>query len=463
MLDASAVSHKYVVIPTPATRGKKCGRDLAASSKYKISRYVRNDIPLNAFQGRDTGFRTRNPFPIFSTSHLLTFSSFFAMRYALCALLFFLLIPSGCGEKIEPGTAADLSPVVQNLAVETAQLTKEPVIYEAVGTIQAGSTIQLSSKLMGAVEKIEVREGDEVKAGQTLVIIDPRQVEAGLLQAEAGLGEAKKGLAAALSSRDTAASAERLARTTYERYLNLKKEDSVSPQEFDEVEARYMQAKSSAARAQAMVETAAAQVRRVEAALSSAKVTRKDAVVSAPYNGIITGKKVEVGDLASPGTPLLTMDTLEEYRVDMVLPETHLENVQIGLQVKVSVPSLGSETTEGTVRTIVPTADQRTRSFLIKVALPQQLPLKTGMFARVRIPLGEVSKILIPAEAVIYQGQLTALYVVDPEGFARFHLVRLGRKYQDRVEILSGLQTGDRYVARPDHRLTDGARVESKP
>jgi len=402
-------------------------------------------------------------FLTFSPSRLLTFSSSCTMRYALCALLLLLMFPLGCGEKIEPGTTANPSPLIRDVVVQTAQLTEQPVIYEAVGTIQAGSTIHLSSKLMGAVEKIEVREGDQVKEGETLVVIDPRQVEAGLLQAEAGLGEAKKGLAAALSSRDSAVSAERLARSTYERYLNLKKQDSVSPQEFDEVEARYMQAKSSAARAQAMVDTASEQVKRVEAALSSARVTRKDAMVIAPYDGIITAKKVEVGDLASPGTPLLTMDTLEEYRVDMVLPETHLENVRVGQQVKVSVPSLGTELIDGTVRTVVPTADQRTRSFLIKVSLPERLPLKTGMFARVRIPLGPVSKILVPAEAVIYQGQLTALYVVDAEGIARFHLVRLGRKYQERVEVLSGLKKGERYVARPDHRLTDGARVEAKP
>jgi RND family efflux transporter MFP subunit len=395
-------------------------------------------------------------FLIFSTSHLLNFCVVF------CFVLF-IFLASGCGDKIEPGTSARTSQTLQNVPIETAEITEQPILYEAVGTVQAGASIQLSSKLMGIVEKIQVREGDEVKAGQPLVVIDPRQVEAGLLQAEAGLVEAKKELAAAVSTREAAVFAERLARSTYDRYLKLRDEDSVSAQEFDEVEARYLQAKSGAAQAQAMVDTAAAQVRRVEAALSSVAITRKDAVVAAPYNGIITGKKVEAGDLAAPGTPLLTMDTLEEFRVDMVLPEAYLENVKTGQQVRVAIPALGKETFEGAIRTIVPIADQRTRSFLVKVTLLERLSLRTGMFARVQFPLAQASKILIPQEAVIYQGQLTGLFAVDPEGFARFHLIRLGQRYQDRVEVLSGLQRGERYVARLDPRLIDGTRVESKP
>jgi multidrug efflux pump subunit AcrA (membrane-fusion protein) len=380
------------------------------------------------------------------------------MPYALCAMLF-LLFPA-CGEKINPGTTSSTPPVHRGVALETANVTEHPFLYEAVGTVQAGATIHLAGKLMGTIERVDVREGDRVTAGQILVVIDQRQVEAGLRQAQAAVAEAKKGLTAAESSREAAVASERLTVSTYERYQNLKREDTVSAQEFDEVQARYLQAKAGVNQAQAMVETATARVQRAEAAFASALVTRKDAVVTAPYEGTITAKHVEVGDLASPGAPLLTMDTIEGFRVDMILPESHIADVKTGESVSVSIPAVGAAALQGMLRTIVPSADLRTRSFLIKVSLPQDLPLKSGMFARVEVPLGRTPKILIPAEAAIHQGQLTGLFVVDTQWIAHFHLVRLGNTYGDKVEILSGLRSGDRYVARQVPQLKDGDRVE---
>lgn len=375
-------------------------------------------------------------------------------------VLLSLVILSACGDKIEPGTVQVEPPVVRNVPIETAGLTEQPNIYEAVGTVQAGATIRLSSKLMGTVQSIDAREGDQVSKGQVLLIIDQRQVQAGFDQTDAALSGTRKSLSAALSAKNSAEAAEQLARSTYDRYLNLKKEDSVSAQEFDEVHARYLQAKAGLNQAKAMVETATAQVKRAEAALASAQVTRKDSVVAAPYDGVITAKHVEVGDLASQGTPLLTMDTLESFRVDMVLPESYIADVKTGVSVNVSIPALGGAALPGMIRTIVPSADLRTRSFLVKVSLPQNLPWKSGMFARVEVPLGRTPKILVPSEAVIHQGQLTALFVLDPQGIARFHLVRLGNVYGEKVEVLSGLGNGDRYVARPVPQLQDGHRVE---
>jgi multidrug efflux pump subunit AcrA (membrane-fusion protein) len=378
-------------------------------------------------------------------------------------LFFLVLCAPGCGDKIEPGSAAQKSPGVHKAVVDTAAMVERPEILEAVGTVQAGASIHLSSKLMGAIVKVHVREGDRVRKGDTLIVIDPRQVEAGLRQAEAGLAEARKGLEAARSSMEATASSERLARATYDRYLNLKKEDSVSPQEFDEVEARYKQAQAAVAQAKAMVEAVTARVRQAEAGVASAAVTQKDSVISAPDDGVITAKRVEVGDLAAPGTPLLSMDTIHGYRVDVVLPETHIGEVKPGQQVSATIPAHGAESLEGTVRTVVPAADPRSRSFLVKVDLPKDLPAKSGMFARVRIPISQTRLLLVPSKAVVRQGQLTGLFIVDAEGIAHFRLIRLGRAFEESVEVLSGLNPGDRFVAQSDPTLTDGTRVEVKP
>lgn len=385
------------------------------------------------------------------------------MKRRLVWLLPLLFFQAGCGEKIEPGTTSQTPPVVKNVEVETAAIKEYPVLYEAVGTVQAGATVNLASKLMGTVEKVKVREGDQVKTGDVLMVIDQRQVDAGYRQAEASLAEAKKALDAAISSREAALASERLARATYDRYLNLKKEDSVSAQEFDEVEARYQEAKAAAKRAEAMVETVTARIQQAQAGLASASVTRKDAVITAPSDGVITSKVVDEGDLASPGMPLLSMDTTDGYRVDAILPENYFQEVKPGQSVRVTVPALREDSVPGTIRTIVPAADQRSRSFLVKVTLPQDLPVTSGMFARVEVPFGRTSKMLIPAKAVIHQGQLTALFVLKDKDIARFRLIRLGKTSEQGVEVLSGLETGERFVAVQVPELRDGARVEVKP
>jgi RND family efflux transporter MFP subunit len=275
--------------------------------------------------------------------------------------------------------------------------------------------------------------------------------------------EAQKALDAAISSGDAALASERLAQATYDRYINLKKEESVSAQEFDEVEARYRAAKAAAKRAEAMVETATAGIHKAQAGLASASVARKDAVIAAPNDGVITSKLVDEGDLATPGMPLLAMDTSYGYRVDAILPENYFQKVKPGQSVRVTVPALREEALPGTIRTIVPAADQRSRSFLIKVTLPQDLPVKSGMFARVEVPFGRMSKLLIPPKAVIHQGQLTALFVLKDQDIARFRLIRLGRTFNEGLEVLSGLEAGERFVAEPSPELRDGVRVEARP
>ncbi len=381
-------------------------------------------------------------------------------RFLLLTWSALLLSIYACSGEIEPGTTAESAPAAVHAAVETARITLQPIVYEGVGTVQAGATINLASKMLGTVERIAVKEGDRVKTGDTLIVIDQRQVEAGYSQAVAGLSEAKKAMDGAISSREAAAAAERLALATYERYLNLKKENAVSAQEFDEVEAGYRQAQAGLNRAEAMVESAAARIRQAEAGVSAAEVIQKDAVVTAPHEGVISGKFVEEGDLASPGTPLLNLDTTLGYRVDMVLPEAYIEHVQPGQQAIVIIPALKKETLEGTIHTIVPAADQRSRSFLIKISLPLDIQVKSGMFARVHIPLGSGKMLLIPVTAVLERGQLTGLYVIDDNAVAHFRLIRLGKTFQDRVEVLSGLKEGDRFVAEPDPKLMDGAKVQ---
>ena len=377
--------------------------------------------------------------------------------------LFWLFFPLACSDKIEPGTTTESPPVLKDTPVATAQITDQPTIYEAVGTVQAGIRSNLASKLLGTVEAIHVREGDRVKQGETLLVIDQRQVNAGLRKAGASLAEAEKGLAAAISNSESARASEKLALATYERYLNLKRDDSVSVQEFDEVEARYRQARAALGQADAMVEAATARIKQAEATLATARVNKEDAVITAPHDGIITEKMVDKGDLAKPGTPLLALETTRGFCVDVVLPEKYIDYVEPGQKVSVKVPALKTGPLEGNVCTIVPSADPRSRSFIVKVNLPIHRRVRSGLFARVEIPIGHSKKLLIDQEGVVTRGQLTGLYLVDSEGIARFRLIRLGKTIGVSVEVLSGLKEGDRYVVKPTPKLQGGDRVEVSP
>ncbi len=368
------------------------------------------------------------------------------LRFRSHTLIGLLLLAVACGDKIEPGTVKVSRPVVAGVQLETARIVSQPLIYEAVGTVQAGITSNLAAKMMGTVETIGVREGDQVKRGDILITLDQRQARAGLRQAQASFSEAEQALAAARAAAE-------LATATYERYLSLKREDSVSDQEFDEVAARQRQA-------EAMVSAAGSRVKKAQAALAEVRVTLKDTQITAPHSGVITAKLVDEGDLATPGRTLLILETTSGYRIDLVVPETYIEDVRLGQTVLASIPALNLTNLAGTVSTISPAAEPGSRSFLVKVALPSDALVKSGMFARIRIPMGQQNQILIPRSAIVSHGQLTGLYMVDPEGIAHFRLVRLGRVFQDSVEVLAGLEKGDRYVLEPPPTMVDGARVE---
>ena len=371
-----------------------------------------------------------------------------------------LCLPLGCGEKIEPGTTAVTPSPMVKAAVATAQLSSRPLVYEAVGTVRAHTASTLASKLLGTVKQVRVQEGDRVKARDILVVLDGRQVTSQLHQAEAVMAEAAKAEAAAVSAREAAAAGADLAKATYNRYLRLMEDESASRQEFEEIEARHRQAQAAGAQADAMVSAASQRVRQAQAAVAAARVTQNDIKISAPYNGIVTARMVEPGDLAAPGTPLLSLQKTGAYRVEMVLPETHLQSVRLDQKLAVHIPALHGPAVEGTVAAVFPAADHQSRSFLVKVDLPENPALRSGMFARVDIPLMQAGMLVIPSSAVVFQGQLTGIYILDADRIARFRLIRIGRTLGDSLEVLSGLAAGVRFVVKPGPKIVDGARVE---
>jgi RND family efflux transporter MFP subunit len=145
----------------------------------------------------------------------------------------------------------------------------------------------------------------------------------------------------------------------------------------------------------------------------------------------------------------------------MVLAEQYIHTVSLNQEVKVTVSALNNKAFTGHVLEIFPAADAKSRSFLVKVKLPPDGTLRSGMFARASIPIGKAGLILIPRTAVIHSGQLTGIYIVDETQTAKFRLIRIGRTFGESIEVLSGLKEGDRYVSVPPPNLTNNMTVEA--
>ncbi len=194
--------------------------------------------------------------------------------------------------------------------------------------------------------------------------------------------------------------------------------------------------------------------------MAGAGVNEKDSRLFAPFDGVVSAKLVDTGSLAAPGTPLLKLESTDVFRVDMIVPETYLQSITLSQTVSVSIPSAGSKAFEGTVRAIYPAADAASRSFTVQVAIPFHPSIHSGMFSRVTLDRGNQEKLLIPASALIHQGQLTGIFLLDSDRIARFRILRTGRTFGTMVEALSGIRPGDRFVVVPPPDMVDGLRVE---
>jgi len=396
-------------------------------------------------------------------------------RRLIVALLFLHL--TGCGEQKEPRRSEPPLPPITGVRVEIAGPRSVQVIREAVGTVRSRTTVVLSSKVVGTVKAVLAREGDRVEPNRPLIQIDDRELRAGVERAEATLREASFALkereAALRAAGEVKAAAQAqldLASATLGRYRILFERRSVAPQEFDEVSARHRTAQADLNRAEGAREAALAgkaqaeaRIAQAQAEVTAAKTRLGEASIASSIAGMVTSKTVEPGNLASPGVPLLTIEDARHYRLETILPESEAGKVRLGQRVPVQIDALGGRHIEGSVAEIGPAADPSTRTVLVKLDLPDDLPIRSGFYGRGRFPIGTRQAILLPAQAISERGQLQGIYVLEAGDIARFRLVKVGELHEGRVEILSGLNDGERVVTSGTERLADGRRVVATP
>jgi RND family efflux transporter MFP subunit len=372
----------------------------------------------------------------------------------IAGLLVVSALLAGCSAEKK----TDPAPVVTGVRVEQAAETTLPQVHPAVATLRATTTSPISAKLLGNVVAVHVKEGDRVGRGDLLIEIDSREVAAGTAKASAGIEEMDRAIAAAEAGASAAEVNRKLATSTWERFRSLRERRSVSPQEYDEVEARYQAATADATRAAESLQALRAKRRQVAADLSTANTFASYARITSPIDGIVASKSVNVGGQAAPGMPLLVVEDDRSFEADALVEESLSARMRPGDRVRVRIDAIGA-TLDGTITRVVPALDPATRTSMLKIALPADARLRSGLFAEVEFPVGERKGITVAESAIVRRGQLEGVYVVGEGEIASLRLVKSGRARDGRVEILSGLNAGE-VVVLDGSQIRDGSRVE---
>ncbi len=331
---------------------------------------------------------------------------------ALCLAL----AAGGCRPETPTTAAAVTLPAVKTRVVPIELLTSSAT-EEVVGTVRARLRAAVEAKVPGRIESLRVNPGQTVNAGELLLTLDAREAQARLDSAIAVREQ---------TSRDL------------ERISKLVKEGAVTQADLDATEARHRVALAS---------------------VSEAETVLGHTRVLAPFKGVITRKLADVGDLATPGRPLLEIEDPLALRFEADVPEALLERLEMGASFPVRLDSR-TNLLAGIVSEVAPVADSVSRTFRVKLDLATVPGLRAGQFGRVAVPTGGTAVPQVPATAVVRHGQMEYVWIVQ-EGRAQLRIVRTGKVAGDRAEVLSGVTPGETVVMDGAMVIREGQPVEA--
>jgi RND family efflux transporter MFP subunit len=326
------------------------------------------------------------------------------------------LLVSGCDRA--PKSPAAPEPPPAAVRVQTVESKTRVATEEVVGTVRARLRSVIEAKVSGRIEKMLVVPGQNMKAGELLVQLDAREVQTQV---------------------DRALAVRQQAESDLKRATDLLEQKILSQSEYDNARSRFRVADAVATEAETM--------------LGYTKVT-------APFDGVITRKHADVGDLASPGKPLLEMEDARDLRLEADVPEAVIGHLTLGDKPGVRVSGVTNELA-GVISEIAPSADPNSRTFLVKLDLPSAPGLRAGEFGRAAMPVGETSALRVPASAVVQRGQMELVFVVV-NGRAQLRLVKAGRRIGGEIELVSGVEADEPVVVDGAGNLVDGQPVEVK-
>ena len=384
----------------------------------------------------------------------------------------FAVMASSCSEPDKAESAAKDPVRAHSEAIQSATVSDS---FEAPGTVRARTTTVLSSRVSGQIELLAVREGDRVRQGQVVAEIENREaaarlrrVRAAVVEAQRSLDEVEGGIRGAEAAVRAAEANRDLALATRKRYDVLRDRRSVSPQEYDEVDARYKaavqqteQAQEGLSAAKARRLQALARIEQAEAETESATLALGYSRIVSPIEGIVTSRPAEPGMLAVPGLPILTIEDTRTYQLEVAVEESRLTAIRPGQNARIEIASLGSAAIEGRVSEIASSSDPASRTYIVKLQLMNfagERTLRSGLFGRAIFTTGSRQALVVPQSALVHRGQLDGVYIVADD-VAVFRIVKTGKPYEQGVEILSGLTPGTRFLTAPSAEVSDGVRI----
>ncbi len=305
--------------------------------------------------------------------------------------------------------------------VQVSAISIEPRTIEAVvsaaGTLNSRNTSVLSSKVMGKVVALTVNEGDHVAEGKLLLRIESGEISAQAYQAQAAYNNAK---------------------LQYDRIKTLFDEKAATQMEMDQATLGFESAK---------------------AGLNAAKAMESYTTINAPITGQIVEKHINLGEMAMPGQPILKIEDNRNLRLEMTVKEQDLRFIQPGKTVTVTIDALPGKEIKARVAQVVPASDIRTHSFIVKIDIPAEKDLITGMYGKAFFSTGTRDAILVPKTAMVMLSGITGVYIVSADGNAVFQMIELGDAFGDSIEAVTGLKAGDRVIVSKQDAKLDGRKV----
>jgi len=315
--------------------------------------------------------------------------------------------------------------------------------FEESGVVTTALKATISPQVMGIIEKINVDPGDSVKKGDILLVINSDQFRMKLGQAEKGMKQAKAGKVQAEQHFVGATASYDQARKAYERAKKYFVKKAISEVKLEAAESAFKQAKAGMAAAKEGVQAAKAGIEKAQKYIDEANVAIGYSKIKAPFDGVITKKFVDTGDMASPGRPVFSINNPDLYQLQANIRESLLSFLEIGQKLKLTI---GDSKYLGIVSEITPNIDPATRTFPVKVTFKPTEKVFVGMYGKLLVPAGKSDSIAIPEKAVYKTGQLESVLVKQGDSCKRRY-IQTGQKIGNgMIEVLSGVSGNERLV-----------------
>lgn len=351
------------------------------------------------------------------------------IRLTKCALIACGMVLGGC-----QGESGD-TVVTQAPRIHYSDLLQldqtAPRHFISTGSVVSDQRIEISSRLSGYVRQLKVKEGGKVQTGALLAQMDAADVEGAIRQAQAVVS--------------AALAAQKDAQTDLQRFQTLYQQNSIS--------------ESDLRKARLRLDSTTEALNQAQAELSTATAQRDYTSIRSPFAASVVSLNVRAGDLLVPGEPILTLESNSALIFETSVPEQHIGLIENGMPVQLQLDAL-RQPLSGTVIRVVRSGDPVTRSYPVKISLPENAELMPGMFGRAQFDLGQTDHVLLPRTALVERGGLQGVFVVDKDALAHFRWLRLGREWPEQVEVNAGLQQDERVVASPAISLKEGDQIQ---